>query len=217
MRCVAWCIPRGVSYVRVSQRRLAMPLQDMDLKARHSSFLCGWWLCNRKQGTTKGKHKMYCTKCGNQVDDSVAFCTKCGAPMNGRTSTANEAVLPAYDAGGPRRPKIPGVTLTACIILYVAFGLSIIGILSEGDAEPDEVVGFVVVLELFAIACTVLTQIGLNWARIVLTVILGLLLIPNLGNVAIFILMCAFFVPPLVFLWLPRSNNWYRAIKSRNK
>ena len=181
-----------------SDGRLAMPLERHE-NVRHATLLfsaVGGCATERRE-TAKGKYKMYCTKCGNQVDDSAAFCTKCGAPMNGRTSTANEAVLPAYDAGGPRRPKIPGVTLTACIILYVAFGLSIIGILSGGDAEPDEVVGFVVVFELFAIACTVLTQIGRNWARIVL--------------------MCAFFVPPLVLLWLPRSNNWYRAIKSRNK
>ncbi len=210
--------PRGVS----SDHVLSWAFGDAYCRrenVRHATLLFSavGGCATESRETAKGKYKMYCTKCGNQVDDSAAFCTKCGAPMNGKQSAANEAVLPAYDAGGPRRPKIPGVTLTACIILYVAFGLSIIGILSGGDAELDEVVGFVVVFELFAIACTVLTQIGRNWARIVLTVILGLSLITNLGNVGIFILMCAFFVPPLVLLWLPRSNNWYRAIKSRNK
>ena len=39
MRCVTCAITRGVSYVRVSQGRLAMPLQDMNLKARHVLFL----------------------------------------------------------------------------------------------------------------------------------------------------------------------------------
>ena len=59
MRCVAWCIPRGVSYIRVSQRRLAMPLQDMDFKARHSSFLRrGAGLCKGRRGRSCAYAKM---------------------------------------------------------------------------------------------------------------------------------------------------------------
>ena len=58
MRCVAWCIPRGVSYVRVSQRRLAMPLQDMDL--RHATLL----FCAEGVGPRKGKARGNETKNG---------------------------------------------------------------------------------------------------------------------------------------------------------
>lgn len=198
--------------------RLAMPPLEHD-DVRHATLLFSavGGCATESRETAKGKHKMYCTKCGNQVDDSAAFCTKCGAPMNGKQSVANEAVPPAYDAGAPRRPKIPGITLTACIILYVAFGLWILAILSEADAMPGVDVCCEVVLGLFAIACTVLTQQGRNWARIVLTVCIGRSIFVSLSDIVESILWCAFFVPPLVFLWLPRSNNWYRAIKSLSK
>ena len=42
----------------------------------------------RKQKETK----MYCTKCGNQIDGSAAFCTKCRTPTNGKPATSTGEV-----------------------------------------------------------------------------------------------------------------------------
>ena len=153
---------------------------------------------------------MYCTKCGNQVDDSAAFCTKCGAPMNGKQPTANEAVLSGSGSDDPRRPKIPGITLAACIILYVSFALGMLSTLSGAGNMPAALVASSIGWALLGVACTICAQKGRNWARIALTVFIGLALIVTMGLAFVLIL-------PLVFLWLPRSNNWYRAIKSLNK
>ena len=48
VRCATCVITRGVSSIRVSSRRLVVPTQDMNLQARHVSFL-------RRAGCCKGK------------------------------------------------------------------------------------------------------------------------------------------------------------------
>lgn len=37
---------------------------------------------------------MYCPKCGNQVDESMAFCPKCGAPLKATAVAAQPAPAP---------------------------------------------------------------------------------------------------------------------------
>ena len=170
---------------------------------------------------------MYCTKCGTQVDDSAAFCTRCGAPVNGNRWTANESIPSASGLDNLRRPKIPGITLAACIILYLYGGGALLSTLSNDYMMPGVTV-FVSALYIFSIGCTVLAQAGRNWARIVLTTFYGLmfLLAPlsvlrgipvDIGTIIVSFIVISIFALPIVFLWLPRSNNWYRAIKACSK
>ena len=161
---------------------------------------------------------MYCTKCGNQIEDAAAFCTKCGTPVNGKQRAANEVVASVSGSETLRCPKIPGITLTACIILYVYLGLGILSNLLNAGRTSGASLVVSVGIGLLIIACVVYAQKGRNWARIVLTAIWGFmilisfLIMPILG-----VVLGVMFAIPFTFLWLPRSNNWYRAIKSLNR
>ncbi len=34
---------------------------------------------------------MFCTKCGNELNENMAFCSKCGAKVGEQENTSNEA------------------------------------------------------------------------------------------------------------------------------
>ena len=60
---------------------------------------------------TSGGKKMFCTKCGNEVDNDAVICTKCGCLLsNTKTKIANE-------------PKKANASL---IMSCISFGLSIL-------------------------------------------------------------------------------------------
>ena len=52
VRCAACVITRGVSFIRVCSRRLVVPTQDMDFKARRVFFCprCGVFIGVRARG-----------------------------------------------------------------------------------------------------------------------------------------------------------------------
>lgn len=211
--------PRGVSSCHV----LSWAFGDAYCRrenVRHATLLFSavGGCATESRETAKGKHKMYCTKCGNQVNDAAAFCTKCGAPMNGKQWTANEDIPSASGSDSLRRPKIPGITLAACIILYVFFGCGLLTMLSEAGGTPFVFLAGQVGFSLLFIALVVYIQKGRNWARIALTGILGFIMLA-LNIIVPFggLIIGVIYALPLVFLWLPRSNNWYRAIKACSK
>ncbi len=36
---------------------------------------------------------MFCTKCGNELNENMAFCSKCGAKVDGQENNSNEATV----------------------------------------------------------------------------------------------------------------------------
>ena len=59
---------------------------------RHATFLfsaAGGRATKSREKQKQKETRMYCTKCGNQIDDTAAFCTKCGTPTNGNRATPN--------------------------------------------------------------------------------------------------------------------------------
>ena len=38
----------------------------------------------------------YCPKCGNLVDENMAFCPRCGAPLKGQAASAQTGPAPVY-------------------------------------------------------------------------------------------------------------------------
>ena len=188
---------------------------------RHATFLFSAAGGRATKSREKRKQKettMYCTKCGNQIDDSAAFCTRCGTPTNGEQRTTNKVVPSASSSGNQGRPKIPGITLAACIILYVIFGLGILSNLSRAGTIPGALLASSVGFGLLSIACVVYVQQGRNWARIVITAFWSLMTLLSFGSMPLLgVVLGIILATPFTFLWLPRSNNWYRAIKSQKK
>ena len=172
------------------------------------------------ENTSKEEQKdvKFCSGCGVKMPVKAAFCPKCRTPVNGKQRATNEVVPSASGSEKLRRPKIPGITLTACIILYVILGAGLVGALSESGKTPVALLAGVVGIFLLIIACVVYAHLGRNWARIVLTAVFGFVSLKSFLEAPIFgIMQGVILAIPFTFLWLPRSNNWYRAIKSLNR
>ena len=102
------------------------------------------------------------------------------------------------------RPKIPKVTLVAVVCLYV---LTVMGFM--GTAQQNFIAALSTVCLLGGLTLGV--QLGRNWTRVALMVIVG----------GVWMMTCAFsagtavlifllWIGPLVLLWLPATNAWFR-------
>jgi hypothetical protein len=67
---------------------------------------------------------MFCTKCGQQLEDSVQFCTKCGNPLNGNvTEEINIGTGEKLDVSSRSMEQIAQNYLS-----YVSLILSVVGV-----------------------------------------------------------------------------------------
>ena len=117
--------------------------------------------------------------------------------------------------GGSSAKKIPGLTLTAFIIFYALFGLGIIGSLGQ---LPRSMPG--ILFCFLFIAFTLVSHFGKNWARITLTSLIGAGFLGMLGNeetVEVAFVAMVVLAAPIVFIWLPCSNRWFKEKKAEAK
>lgn len=168
--------------------------------------------------------EIMCPKCGTSLELPYATengqhfrCSECNVKFmvaNG-IATLIPFVKTAHAIVDDTNAKVrtPGLTLTAFILFYVEFGVSILGNLAD---LPGSLTG--IASALGCIAFVLCAHKGKNWARITLTSLLGtaclglLLLSWPLGLICVVINAV-----PIVFLWLPCSNRWYRAKKASAK
>ncbi len=121
-------------------------------------------------------------------------------------------------------PKIPGITVAGIIILYLINGWAI---LSELRNEYHVLYSSVFKISYSAliIAFAIVAHHGKNWARIVVTSLLGplvafsalLFFFPGVVPIILTLFLLALLSLPIVFLWAPSSNRWYRAKKLPSK
>ena len=138
-------------------------------------------------------------------------------PNCNKTFTLRSGITPlapgvgvVRNVGASMKIKIPKLTLAAFIIFYALLGLGIIGSLGE---LPDGIPGI-----LGCLTCTAFTLVshyGKNWARITLTSLIGAGMLISLGeNPGLAFFAMLMFATPIVFLWLPCSNRWFKEMKA---
>ena len=88
-----------------------------------------------------------------------------------------------------------------------------------GAAIAGEVISAAFSLGFIAVSILLAYQIrsGLNWARIVLTVWAVLAVPTALGGYVLSYLVAAVLVAATVYMWLPRSNAFFRTVKADRK
>lgn len=106
--------------------------------------------------------------------------------------------------------KIPKTTFTGVIILYVECGLSILGQIPGVRGMPLLLLVGVFGWFILLLALARLVHKGKNWARVVITCVVGVM---SIFSFAHFCVVLVFFGPPIVLLWLPQSNAWFKSIK----
>ncbi len=168
--------------------------------------LCGG-ACESDEEIPLGEH-LDCPFCGN----GFTYGPECLSNGVGRAQRESSA-LPET-----RLPKMPRLTLAGHIILYVFLGLSIFGNIGTLRGAPPPLVAETLGLPLLMMGLTIISRRGKNWARIAVTVIVGLLVASFFGMHPIAGLGCMIlFAVPIVFIWLPCSNRWYRQVKAIRK
>ena len=109
-------------------------------------------------------------------------------------------------------PKIPGLTTVGLVIIYITYSLA--AFFSNTNLIS-------VLCCATVIAFAIVAHRGKNWSRIVVTSLIGvmiavsflaLLFVPRLRWLFFFVILL--YALPIVFLWLPCSNRWYRAKKA---
>lgn len=115
----------------------------------------------------------------------------------------------------------PGLSVAAEVLGYVIGGICILGAIADDSSDS---------LGLFflgggIVATAIVMRRGVNWARITLTVLIGLLIIVFLAVMGeddttdeeaggIFLLFASA-VCAIVFSWTPKVNQWFRLMTSR--
>ena len=82
---------------------------------------------------------MYCSKCGNEVQEGQAFCGKCGAPVGaaaGGVGTAGASGAPSPKKSGA---KIGAIVAAVVVVLLVVIGFATSGF-GLGGVQPKEAV-----------------------------------------------------------------------------
>lgn len=79
---------------------------------------------------------MFCTNCGNQMQEDAGFCTNCGTPRQAANTAGAAAYQPAYQTAPVRQGAASG-TKGVCFWLSMAsIVISIIGLLSAWLSVP---------------------------------------------------------------------------------
>lgn len=86
----------------------------------------------------KGMCKMFCYKCGTQIDENAKFCKKCGAALNeddsnGQTNTNGPVTIP-LEKKRKFNVKLIGVAVVVLMVIIKLFlgGSSIVGSWEDG-------------------------------------------------------------------------------------
>jgi DNA-directed RNA polymerase subunit RPC12/RpoP len=76
---------------------------------------------------------MYCSKCGNEIQDDAAFCAKCGAEIEQhRQDTLNQGQYGGYQTLTPSKPSVSPAEIAAAESKSVAsLVMGIIGIVAS--------------------------------------------------------------------------------------
>ena len=84
--------------------------------------------------------KVYCEKCGNEIDRNSKFCGKCGAKVNGSTlesmKNSNSIMVNAPAKKKGRKYIKPGIAIVALILVIVVGKLILSGTASSSVESP---------------------------------------------------------------------------------
>lgn len=168
--------------------------------------LCGE-VCESDADIPVGE-QLECPFCGN------SFSYGPGCLLNGVASSQKDEL----HLQEMRKPKMPGLTLAGHIIFYAFWGCSLCSAIGRLPGTPLQFVLLNIGWPCLLIACTITSRRGKNWARITLTfLVVGIVLLGFAVNPVVGVIFMIMFALPVVFIWLPCSNNWYRQVKAMTK
>lgn len=83
---------------------------------------------------------MFCTNCGNQIDDNAKFCTKCGAPVSKTSSTPQPPSSKEEQSGSkPKGKRRIAVIAVVLVCLLALAGAGIVGYrIWRGGSQAEE-------------------------------------------------------------------------------
>ena len=76
---------------------------------------------------------MFCTKCGNEIEDGARFCTRCGNPVSAPPEPPRDPAYSETASGGPKK-KGPGEVLMLILMIVLAALIVLGGFLSLGSS-----------------------------------------------------------------------------------